>query len=486
MPANNVSHKSSLQSLSYNARFLVFSKVVEKSVRFVYLMVLARFLGPDMLGLYNYGLAWYLVFLPLVCWGLGELLSIHLGRKPANAEDVVGATLLIRLFTTIVFAICCSVIGLLSNVDPLARTVIILFVFGLIARSFAMWGRACFVAVELSQYSAWLEIGFRLVEVLCGLVYLASGGGIIGTCAIHSACWIVEAWVALSLVRNRLSFRKILVPWSFLRPYAIEAFPIAANIFLMLALLQSGFVVLKHLSTDAYALGFYSVAFQLVVNTVFISEAFGQAALPILSRANGRGSGEQIVFIEAMLKICSFCSAVLVMFVIVFATYVLPLLFGKEYLMASDALVICSFSTIAYYALPFANEVLRAGFEYVPATVNIGIALLANIVVSVFLVSELGEKAPAIGLVVGGWIALTLHLIVIHRRIGKIAWWCAVFKPILSVLFALIVTWNLKQFGIFGFAVGVLILGGCYAACRMFTTQEIGYFTKVIPLTKRS
>ena len=409
--------KIGVQSLFLNAGFLVFSTILEKVIRFIYLIVLARWLGPEMLGLYNYGLAWYLVFLPLALWGLGPLLSIHLGKKPENAGDVVAATLLLRGFTTIVAAFCCFVIGFLSNDDPMSRNVIMIFVLALVGRSLATWGRACFVGVELSQYSAGLEIGFRFVEVCCGLVYLSFGGGIIGLCAIHSACWVAEGIVAFGLVRNRLRFRKIFMPWSFVRPYAVKAFPIAVNAFLLGTLFQGGFVVLKHLTMDARTLGYYAVAFQLVANTILIPMAFGRAALPILSRAHSRGTGESIVFLEAMLKICSFCSAVLAMFVIVYDTYILRLLFGQKYLMASDALVICAIAMTTWYALPLANNVLYAGVEYVLAAVNIGIALIANIGVTVWLAPSMAEKAPAFGLLVGASVALMLHLIVIHRRL---------------------------------------------------------------------
>jgi O-antigen/teichoic acid export membrane protein len=486
MFTNNVPHRIGVQSLFLNAGFLVLSTILEKAIRFIYLIVLARWLGPEMLGLYNYGLAWYLIFMPLALWGLGTLLSIHLGKKPENAGDVVAATFLLRTFTTIIAASCCLVIGLLSNHDLMSRDVITIFVIALVGRSLALWGRDCFVGVELSQYSAGLEIGFRFVEVCCGIVYLSFGGGIIGLCAIHYACWVAEGMVAFALVRKRHRSRKIFMPWSFVRPYAVKAFPIAVNAFLVGALFQVGFVVLKYLSMDARALGYYAVAFQLVANTIVIPLAFGRAALPILSRAHSRGTGESIVFLEAMLKICSFCSAVLVMFVIVYDTYILRLLFGQKYLMASDALVICAIAMTTWYALPLANNVLNAGAEYLLAAVNVGIALIANIGVTVWLVPSMAEKAPAFGLLVGASVALMLHLIVIHRKIDKISWWHAVIKPYVSVILAVTVAWNLKQFGGLGLGAGLVILGACYAGLRMFTPQEVCYFAKLVPWLQRS
>lgn len=481
MFTTNSPRKTGIQSLLYNAGFLVFSRFMEKVIRFVYLVILARWFGPELLGLYNYALAWYLVFLPMALWGLGVLLSIYIGRKPENAEDIVGATLVLRLFTTAVAAFCCFAIGFLINDDLITRCVIGIFVIALVGRSLALWGRSCFVAVERSHYAAGLEVGFRLAEVVCGLTYLLLGGGVIGVCIIHSTCWVVEGTVAFGLVRNRLRFRKIFVPWSCTRQYAIEALPIAANAFLFMALLQSGFIILKHFSVNIYALGYYTVAFQLVANTVLIPRAFGRAALPILSRAHGRETGETIVFLEAMIKISALCSAALTMLVIVYDTTILRLLFGQKYLGASDALIICAIAMVAYYALSFANNVINAGNEYVLGAVNNGVASIVNIVVSLFLVASMGEQAPALGLLAGASTALMLHLTVIHRRIRKISWWCAVIKPYVCVILAVSVTWNLRKFGCYGLGAGLVVLGASFATLRIFTPQEKAYFAKIIP-----
>jgi O-antigen/teichoic acid export membrane protein len=485
MPATGTTHKIGVRSIAQNAGFLVFSRVSEKAIRFIYVMILARWLGPELLGLYNYGLAWYLIFLPIGFWGLGVLLSVYLGRKPKDAEDVVAVTFLIRVITTLAAAFFCFIIGFISNDDPITRNVISIFVIALVGRSMALWGRDCFIAVERSHYSAGLEIGFRLLEVSCGLVYFSVGGGIIGLCVIHSACWVAEGVLALSLVRWRLNFRKILVPWNRIYPYAIEAFPIAANIFLFTALFQSGFIVLKHISTDALDLGYYTVAFQLVANTVIIPQAFGQAALPILSRAHSRGAGESIVFFEVMLKICSLSSAALVMCVIVYGTYILELLFGEKYLNASGALIVCSIAMIPYYALAFAHNMLNASGNYALAAVNIGIALMVSIIITVVL-SPMGQVAPAFGLLVGAVAALMFHLIVIHKKIGRISWRRAIVKPYVSAIIAITVTWHLKQFGVFGLGAGIAFLIGCFTFCKMFTAQEIGYFAKLMPWLQRA
>jgi O-antigen/teichoic acid export membrane protein len=484
MSAHQISRMDSVLSLSRNAGFLILSRVLEKGIRLFYIIILARWLGPEILGLYNYGIAWYLLFLPLAYWGIGSLLSVHLGRRQENAEDIVGALFLLRTVMTLAAALSCLVIGLLSHQDALTRHIISLFVIALAARSLAQWGRSCFVALEQSRYSAGLEVGFRMVEALFGILYLSTGGGLTGICAIHAIGWILEAALALVLVHRRLGFKKFHVPWRFASPYAREAFPVAVNVFLFLAMFQAGFIVLKHMLSEPISLGLYTVAFQMVFNTSLIPQAFGKAALPILSREYSRGSGQDIVIFQMTLKIFAFFSALLVMVVILYGDALLRMLFGSEYLPASGALVIIAAAMIGGYALPFANNVLLSAGRFILAGVTVGVSLFTVTTVSLFLTPLFKEKGPAYGLLAGCSAALMLHLAAIHFKVGKISWWPAVIKPYACVTAAVLAVWYLRYYGEFGFIAGLALLVICYLAGSMFTAGELSLFKELIPRRK--
>jgi len=479
----NNTKRDGIRSIVYNAGFLVFSRLFEKAIRFLYVIILARYLGPELLGIYNFGLASYLIFLPVAVWGMGILLSVHIGKKPENADSIIATTFVLRTVTTLFALMLCFGIGWFSHNDLLTSKIVFIFTFSIIGRSFAVWSRSCFVASEQSHYSAVLEIGFRLVEFICGIVYLLMDGGIIGLCIIHSGCWLIEGVTGLFLVRSRFNIQKFSLSKQRVYTFARDAFPIAINMFFFTALLQSGFVVLKSISTDKLALGYYTIGFQLVVNTGLIPTAFGKAAMPVLSRASERGTDETIVFLEMMLKICALFSAILAITLICFNSLIINLVFGPEYLKASGPLFLSALAMMSYYALTFTNNILNAGGRYIPAALSMGAALIVSLV-STVLVSSMQQNAPAIGLMAGASVALVLQLFIIQNKIGKVAWWQSFFKPYIIAIIAVAVTWGLKDFGIYGFIAGSSVMCSGFMFSKMFTANEMGYVIKLLPWLK--
>ena len=142
---NTVNYFLGIQSIAYNAIFLIVSKISEKILRFLYLIILARNLGPADIGLYNYGISYYLLFTPLVMWGIGQYLIISIGRNHSKQSELFSNTFIIRVLSTVVGFCAFLVLGLLTNEDMQNLILICIFSFVLFGRSFAIYGRNLFI-----------------------------------------------------------------------------------------------------------------------------------------------------------------------------------------------------------------------------------------------------------------------------------------------------------------------------------------------------
>ncbi len=475
--------REGVQSIAFNAGFLIFSRSSEKAIRFVYVIILARYLGPELLGLYNYGLACYLIFLPLSFWGIGILLSINLGKIKENEKSIIATTLVLRLLTSVIAAAICIFTGWIGNEAPFTFKVVTVFSIALVGRSIAVWTRECFTAKERSQYSAGLEISFRFLEFTLGTTFLLSGGGLLGLCVIHGMCWFLEALTGLRLVWKQFGISLKQSSRKMFYQLAYEAVPVAINAFFFEAQFQIGLILLKGLASDKQSLGYYSIAFQLVANTVLLPMAFGKAAMPVLSRANDRGAKETIIFLQMMLKLCALFSTLLVCGVVVFNTPVIRVLFGVEYLDASQPLILCAIAMMFYYALTFANSVLNAGKKYSLAALSIGAALIVNVLLTVIFSDHL-QNAPAVGLIGGASVALIGQLVIIHQKIGKVDWYQSFFKPYVIAVGSVLLTWQLRHLGIVGFLCGFVLVCVGFTVSNVFTAVELGYVAKFLPVNK--
>ncbi|MCK5360124.1 MAG: oligosaccharide flippase family protein, partial [Gammaproteobacteria bacterium] len=75
-----------IRSILANTAYLSFARSLTGIVRIVYAVLLARYLGAEAYGFFNYGLSWYLIFIPLAALGLDSVLIREIGRDRGNAS----------------------------------------------------------------------------------------------------------------------------------------------------------------------------------------------------------------------------------------------------------------------------------------------------------------------------------------------------------------------------------------------------------------
>ena len=82
-------------SIALNASYLLAGRWLTISVRFIYAIILTRYLGPELYGYLNYGISWYFAFFPVATVGLGIILIREVGRNRDNSKKTVN-----QIFTT--------------------------------------------------------------------------------------------------------------------------------------------------------------------------------------------------------------------------------------------------------------------------------------------------------------------------------------------------------------------------------------------------
>jgi O-antigen/teichoic acid export membrane protein len=131
--------------------YLEGSRWVNTAVRFVYVIALTHYLGPELYGLLNYGMSWYLAFLPFTILGMGAILGTEIGRDRGGGARIASLTLTLRIFSSGIAAVACGILGWLCESKPEARILLGVFSVGLGGRSLAVWVGSIFNAYELNK-----------------------------------------------------------------------------------------------------------------------------------------------------------------------------------------------------------------------------------------------------------------------------------------------------------------------------------------------
>ena len=193
-----------IRSILTNAAQLTLARLLTQTVRIVYVIVLARILGPEVYGLFAYAQSWYMAFLPVTMLGLGAIVSREVGRNRERGARTVRQVAFIRVLASILGAAACALIGWFVDLDPAARQLILVFALALVGRTLAVTAEEIFSAYERSYYILWQEAVFRPLEVVAGLTVLAFGGDIVHIAFIHAVVWWLQAARGWHLAHHNL------------------------------------------------------------------------------------------------------------------------------------------------------------------------------------------------------------------------------------------------------------------------------------------
>jgi len=94
---NRLEGRFSLQQIVGNSGWLLLDRVVRSGVTFVILVWLARYLGPQQFGLFNYVLAFVAICNALATFGLDDIVVRELVHSPSERDEILGTAFVLKL-----------------------------------------------------------------------------------------------------------------------------------------------------------------------------------------------------------------------------------------------------------------------------------------------------------------------------------------------------------------------------------------------------
>ena len=452
---------------------LASAHAIGRIVRFLYLVAIARFLIPDEVGIYSYGIALYLAFLGFASFGQSVFLATRIGRRPRSTATIVRHSLTVVTITTVLATAAIACFLWLTPHHAAERLPLTFFVLALVARSFAIWARGCFTALERAGWIPRYELMFRGGEAVVGTAMLALGAELAAICVLHFLVWLAEAIASLLLLRRRTAIRV----WPGLEPRILAqvariSLVYAVSLLLMQVFAQIGIVGLKLAEPDAALVAQFAIALQLVTTIMIFPAALGQAMLPGLSRAHRTNNLPDIRAVATMLKASLVIGGVLAILLGVFGPWLVALFFGSRYATAGETLVSLAWALGPYAAAGIAQQSLNALGARLQAALVAG-AMVATFTALICLPLPLAPlsqataafiAATAIG-ALGGALALTAPI-----GLSGVGWWVrpAALLALVGAIFALAHTTAQGLTTLL--LIPALLIG--VGVCRVFTRDE--------------
>jgi O-antigen/teichoic acid export membrane protein len=331
-----------------NATFIYGSSLINQLSRAIYVVVLARNLGPDLYGLLYYGQAWYLVFLPVGLLGLGPVLVSTIGRDHVEGKLTAHRVAAIRSLALVAVAIISAGLGWYTVDTGTLATLLVIFAFALIGRACSMWADELFQAYESTYFCFRQERLFRTAEVILGIFLVLLTGDVVIVAISHAGIWLVQGARGLYLVYRHLQPISFLWQWRQIRLLLIAGTPIGLSLVLDTILLQGGVILYRLSGAPDELVGNLGILVQAVVILGTAFEALSRAALPAISRSVDRGDVHHRLYLSGMIRIAFVFGSLAGIWAIAIGHDLVGLLLGPEYEPAALGLGLMLWLVIPY------------------------------------------------------------------------------------------------------------------------------------------
>ena len=462
-----------IKSIARNTTSLFGARLVSIGLRTIYVILVARIIGPELYGLLVFGQSWYLAFLPIAVMGLSAIIGREIGRNRANAPDIVARTFAIRVFASMAAAVACATFGWFLFTDSTIRSLIIILAIALAGRSMSLWVNDVYAAFEVTRYTLRQEILFRVIEVSLSIGVLFSGGGILALAVVHGASWWGQAIYSLFFMHRRIVPLRPRLSISGSRPVLYAALPLLISGLAHSWQVQGPIVLFQATVSINDLTGQLALAMQILFIAMALPEALSITALPILSRSAQRGDGKDVIFLSGLSRTAFFLGTTVSLIAMALGPWLVPLLFGVKFSLAGDLLGLVLWLLVPYSLQLMLGSVFISRGHYYAASIC---QVLGAVVLTLALPPLAGTwgtlgAIAATGL--GFWVS-ALSLAAFAATSGWFDMGTAMLRPLVSIVPAMAAYSLLEPHSpwiAFAISLPVLFLG--FLVFKVVTTGEL-------------
>ncbi len=469
-------------NLTRNTAYMTIASIVQKVISFVYFMIVARGLGAEGTGKYFFALSFTTIFVIFVDLGFTNVMVREGAKLKEKLSQYVSSILYIKIFFALFTYIAAVVTINLMGYE--IETKYLVYVSGI---------TMLFDSLHLSLYGVLRAIGnlkfeaigmilSQAITLILGSIFLWYGYPLIFLMIAFLIPSVLNALFALIIVVKKYHInlrprydRKIL---TYLIPIVIP-FALAGIFGRVYSYIDS--VLLSKLAGDI-AVGWYSIPYKIAYAFQFIPLALVAALYPRFSEYFVHDKKKLQTVFHYGLKYLLIISLPIAVGIGLLSEDIVVLLFTEEYSNSIVPLQILIGGIVFSFINFVLGALLNACNKQTIQTTFIGIVMVINIILNVWLIPIFGVVGAAISAVVGNML-LTIFSAFIIPRIVKVSG-IFLIKTIFQILIAVgvmgLCVWYTKDIGlVWAIVIGAVVYTGMLFMTGAVNRQQILELTQM-------
>jgi len=408
-----------VRKVAHSAFWLFVDRVIRLGIGLLVGVAVARYLGPDRFGQFNYVIAFVTLFGTAVAAGTDTVAIRVLAREPDRAGAILGAAAVIRLVgIPVVLAALAATAFAMHAGDTATLQLIAVYAATLLFRPadvVDLW----FQAETNARPTVWARnIAFFLTSaVKVGL--LLKGASLIAFVAVEPLGAALGA--AFLLAAYRFAGRRLTVAGATrgdVRMLLAAGAPLLLSGLAIVIYTRIDQVMLEHLpGGGARQLGLYSAALRLSEVWYFLPVALTSSVFPALVRSKEADESRYLDRLRRLFSLMAVIALTVAISTSLFASQLIQLVFGDRYAGAGTVLSIHVWTSIfVFWGVVGETWYLNEGLTRL-TLYRTGSAALANVALNLVMIPRYGGVGAAIATLVSqAWSAWLSNLVWARTR----------------------------------------------------------------------
>ncbi|HBU07466.1 MAG TPA: flippase, partial [Candidatus Magasanikbacteria bacterium] len=387
---------SGFQRYFKNTSWLFFGRLINLVFAFIIGVMIARYLGPDQFGVFNYVISFVGLFGFIPGFGVGNIISRDLVKFPEKKNDFLGTAFILNMLGAVLSIVIIFLITFFYlKHDYFTSILIIVMSTTYILQSFNVID-SYFQAMVLSKKIVILQIISLFVSSLFKLLFIFLQLDL----QFFIYLFVFDAaFLAVGLLFTyKLNHHKIF-DWHFdfnlAKQLFKESWPLMFSVLFFAIYSRIDQVMLKNMLNNE-AVGQYSVAVKLSEFWIFIPGIISSSVIPAIINAK---KNDQQVYENRYKKLyllIFYLALSISFFIFIFAKTIVSVLFGPDYLEAVNPLRIYVWSGVASAVGYLVSMYLIIEKHTKIIFFNTFLSMLINVILNLVLIPIYGISGAAI------------------------------------------------------------------------------------------
>jgi O-antigen/teichoic acid export membrane protein len=464
---------STARNATKNAFSLLVSSVISYGLRFVYVGLLARYVGSVGIGKVSTATSLVPLLILLVNFGLDSLTIRDVAHDKARAAHYVTHIAIIRFALTVLLAVALPIFLSRSPYPFETRVIIIIYFAAYVFDAFYKLVRSIFHAFQKMEYGSVLDFSRDILNFGISILGIQLGWPLVTLVAVSAVANLFKVLVSVVVMRARFVRPDLHLDPKLFRQLVTTAIPFFWIVCISVASANLSPAILSWMDR-AESVGLYSAAALPITSLLLLPTVFYETLFPLFSQQYRSGSETLNSSYRIAYKLLLLIGFPMGAGIILIANPLLSLTYGsgfEEAVVVLNLLAVQLFTMVSYVNGAFLNA---ADHQRLFALLRTG-SIAVNAVLSFVLIPQYSYVGAAVAVMIPTLIEFGLYSFLCFHYVETSFPWTSLLK--ISVSTAVMAGIGYLALGYGASPVLVLLLGpvvyvGAIAATRTVTYEE--------------